>query len=144
MAPRQSDPPRDTRQVAVIAFHRGGNGVKLCLIRRKGSERWGIPKGFIDPGDSPEEAALTEAEEEAGLGGDLVGNAIGTYDYTKGNTPLTVAVYLMEVSEEQKNWQEMSFRDRRWYSLDEAMQLLMKHPVRPLLDRIKSRFARSD
>jgi ADP-ribose pyrophosphatase YjhB (NUDIX family) len=55
----QQDPAeKRPRQVAVIAVRR--NGVpELCLIRRKDSDKWGIPKGFIDPGDSPEEAALT-------------------------------------------------------------------------------------
>jgi 8-oxo-dGTP pyrophosphatase MutT (NUDIX family) len=130
---------RVVRQVAVIPFSRGRNGVRLCLIRRRDSENWGIPKGFIDPGDSPEEAALNEASEEAGLDGQLVGDVLGTYEYAKGSTPLTVAVYLMDVLQEDGAWDEMSFRERRWFSLDEAAVLLKKHPVRPLLDRVRSR-----
>ena len=49
------------RQVAVIAVRRRARDVEVCLIRRRYSARWGVPKGFIDPGDTPEEAALTEA-----------------------------------------------------------------------------------
>ena len=139
MTHKQSDETAGARQAAVLAFHRGRDGVKLCLIRRKGSESWSIPKGFIDWGDTPEEAALNEASEEAGLGGQLVGGVLGTYDYTKGGTSLTVAVYLMEALAEENTWQEMKFRERRWYWLEEARVLLTEHPVRPLLDLAKSR-----
>jgi 8-oxo-dGTP pyrophosphatase MutT (NUDIX family) len=127
-------------QVAVIAVRRGKK-VEVCLIRRKGSQKWGIPKGFIDPGDSPEQAALNEAFEEAGLRGQIVGRVVGLYDYKKRGDPFTVAVFLMEVLKEQKDWQEMRFRERRWFLLDEAALLLASHPVRPLWDRVRKRLA---
>jgi 8-oxo-dGTP pyrophosphatase MutT (NUDIX family) len=127
------------KQVAVIPYRRVGDDLTVCLIRRKHAESWGIPKGFIDPGDTPEEAALTEAFEEAGLLGELTGAAIGSYDYTKRGVPFTVAVYLMQVLEDQEEWQEMRFRDRAWYSMNEAARRLADHPVWPLWDRAKAR-----
>ena len=128
------------RQVAVIAVRRGQR-VEVCLIRRKDSQRWGIPKGFIDPGDSPEQAALNEALEEAGLCGQIVGSVIGLYDYEKRGAPFTVAVFLMEVLEEREIWREMRFRERSWFLLDEAALLLASHPVRPLWDRVRESLA---
>ena len=110
----------------------------MCLIRRKGSSKWGIPKGFIDRGDTPEQAALNEAFEEAGLSGHLIGDSIGTYEYEKAGRPLTVAVFLMAVLEEQSAWQEMSFRERRWLSVEEASSLLEGHRVWPLLDVLET------
>jgi hypothetical protein len=47
----------------------------------------------------------------------------------------TVAVYLMQVLDQRNRWQEASFRERRWTSLNDAILLLSDHPVRPLLDR---------
>jgi 8-oxo-dGTP pyrophosphatase MutT (NUDIX family) len=129
------------RQVAVVAIRRGHDGVEMCLIRRKESEKWAIPKGFIDSGDTPEQAALTEALEEAGIKGELMGGAIGTYEYVKWSAPLTVAVYVMEVLEEQASWREMKFRERSWRPVEEAAGLLASHPVLPLWDRVKSRIA---
>jgi 8-oxo-dGTP pyrophosphatase MutT (NUDIX family) len=137
---RQQQPhTRNPEQVAVIAFRRGSEDVQICLIRRKDSKAWGIPKGFIDPGDSAEQAALNEAGEEAGIGGRLLGDSIGTYDYQKRGASFTVAVYLMEVLKEQPAWLEMRFRERKWWSLAEAASLLASHPVRPLLDRVRQR-----
>ena len=124
------------RQVAAIPLRTTGSGTDVCVIRRKGSGQWGIPKGFIDPGDTREQAALNEAYEEAGLNGQIVGDSIGTYDYKKGSRTLTVAVFLMQVLEEQAKWPEMGFRERRWCTLEEARALLKNHRVRPLLNRI--------
>ena len=131
-------PPLDAgtpQQAGVIAI-RDGDEAEVCLIRRKGSEDWGIPKGTIEPGDTAEQAALNEAFEEAGLRGALVGHAIGTYDYPKWGVLLTVAVYVMEVAREEGAWQEMRIRERRWMPFEEAGLLLADHPVRPLLDRV--------
>jgi 8-oxo-dGTP pyrophosphatase MutT (NUDIX family) len=122
-------------QVAVVALRRTDGAVHICLIRRKGTRKWGIPKGFVDPGDTPEEAALNEACEEAGLTGQLIGDSIGSYEYEKRHIEYTVAVYVMEVLDEQPVWQEMRFRERRWSVLQEANALLAAHPVLPLLDR---------
>lgn len=116
--------------------------MEVCLTRRKDSEKWGIPKGFIDRGDTPEEAVLKEASEEAGLQGDLIGEPIGTYDYKKWNSTLTVLVYVMEVREEQEAWLEMRVRSRSWYPVDEAAQLLARHPVQPLWHRVTKALAR--
>jgi 8-oxo-dGTP pyrophosphatase MutT (NUDIX family) len=126
------------RQVAVVPFRRNGGEIEICLIRRMDSRKWGIPKGFIDRGDSAEQAALIEAHEEAGLRGEIVNGAIGTYAYQKWDADLVVAVYVMKVREVDRRWPEMSFRERKWTSFAKAEALLAKHPVRPLLsDAIK-------
>jgi phosphohistidine phosphatase len=124
-------------QAAAIAVRRNGEIVEVCLIRRRGSKKWGIPKGLIDPGDTPEETALNEAWEEAGLKGRLLGDAIGAYEYEKWETNLVVAVYVMEVLKQHAEWQEAGIRERSWTSFDEAARLLTNHPVRPLLDKAR-------
>jgi ADP-ribose pyrophosphatase len=123
------------QQAAAIPFCRRENGVFVCLIRRRDATFWGIPKGFVDPGDTREETALNEAWEEAGLRGQLLGEAIGTYQYVKFRGRLTVAVYVMEVLTEEPAWPEARLRERRWFRMDEAVTLLAGHPVNPLLAR---------
>lgn len=40
----------------------------VAAIRPRGrGEVWALPKGIVDPGESPAETALREAEEETGL-----------------------------------------------------------------------------
>ena len=128
------------QQAAAIAVRRNGDAFEVCLIRKKKSKTWGIPKGLVDPGDTHEETVLNEAWEEAGLKGRLIGDPVGTYEYEKWNTTFAVVVYLIEVLEENADWQEASFRERRWTSFREAASLLRNHPVRPLLDRASKFF----
>jgi 8-oxo-dGTP pyrophosphatase MutT (NUDIX family) len=129
------------QQAAAIAVRRRARSLQVCLIRRKDSRQWGIPKGVVDRGDTREETALNEAWEEAGLKGRLIGNAIGTYMYRKFNRTLRVAVYIMEVLEQADTWDEVAFRERRWTSFEKAAARLTRHPVRPLLDRARNRLA---
>src|SRR5262245_41679611 len=134
--PAATDRPQ---QAAVIAFRRGPDGTDVCLIRRRGSGKWGIPKGFIDPGHTAKEAALIEAFEEAGLEGRIVGPTVGAYRYEKWSTRLTVAVYLMEVLVQHQSWTEMKVRERRWRPLDDAGALLARHPVKAFWQKIRKR-----
>ena len=125
-------------QAAAIPMRRAGRTLQICVIRRKDANRWGIPKGLVDPGDTHEETALNEAWEEAGISGRLLGAAIGTYRYRKWGSRLTVSVYVMEVLEQAERWEESAFRQRRWVPFAEAGVLLADHPVAPLLDRAHS------
>jgi 8-oxo-dGTP pyrophosphatase MutT (NUDIX family) len=136
-----SNEKKPPSQAAVIPVRRVDGEWQVCLIRRKDSARWGIPKGCIERGEDWRQAALTEAHEEAGLGGRVVGEMIGTYEYDKGPSRLTVAVCLMEVSDERTAWHEMRRRERRWCSIEEAGVLLKNHPVSSLYDRIQPRIA---
>lgn len=131
-----------TLQAAVIPFRGAGKTLEICLIRRKGSGRkWGIPKGFIDRGETPKDAALKEAFEEAGLKGRLVGGPVGSYEYEKWGATLTVTVYLMEVKDEEDDWAEVDLRERLWTSLEEAAELLARHPVQSLIDHARGRLS---
>jgi phosphohistidine phosphatase len=133
---------RGRDQAGVIPFRRKKGAIEVCLIRNKGRKKWKIPKGFVDPGETTEQAALKEAWEEAGLKGRLSGAAIGSYAYEKWGFELTVSVYLMEVSDEEDEWEESRFRERSWESVETAFSMLKKHPVRPLLDDAAVRLER--
>ena len=121
------------QQAAAIPIRRRGSELEVCLIRKRQSGSWGIPKGTVDSGQTHEFTALNEAWEEAGLRGRLVGDALGTYEYQKYGRALTVMVFAMEVLEHHKVWLEASFRERRWVTVREAEMLLIEHPVHGFL-----------
>jgi 8-oxo-dGTP pyrophosphatase MutT (NUDIX family) len=51
-----------------VCYRPASNGVEVVLVRsRHGS--WTIPGGRIDPGEKPEQAAIRELREEAGVVG---------------------------------------------------------------------------
>jgi 8-oxo-dGTP pyrophosphatase MutT (NUDIX family) len=48
-----------------VVVRRGGGGWEACLIRV--GRAWSLPKGNLDRGETPEQAALREISEEVGL-----------------------------------------------------------------------------
>lgn len=57
---------KETSAGGVVVRRRGDRGSQFLLIH-DGHRNWGFPKGHLDPGESPEEAARREVEEETGL-----------------------------------------------------------------------------
>jgi 8-oxo-dGTP pyrophosphatase MutT (NUDIX family) len=55
----------------------------LLIVHRSlsGHPRWTLPKGGVEPGETPEQAALREVREETGHGASVV-NPLGTIAYT--------------------------------------------------------------
>ena len=125
----------------MIPFRRNGDSVSLCLITGASSQSWGIPKGTIERGDSPQDTALQEAWEEAGLKGRILGDPLGSYEYEKAGVLLTVVVYLMEVEIEAEQWEERDLRRRRWILPRDAPRVLKTHPAWPLVEKACRRLA---
>ncbi len=78
--------PRTQRQVSagggILREHDGRREVGLIARRREdGTVVWGLPKGHVEPGESPLDAALREVREETGLVGEPLGK-IGVITYT--------------------------------------------------------------
>lgn len=50
-----------------VAYRTNENGIEIAIIQMLPELRWQLPKGIIDPGETPEIAALREVREEAGI-----------------------------------------------------------------------------
>lgn len=55
-----------------VAFRRQGDRIDIALISVGENQRWQLPKGLIQPDESPEGAAIREVREEAGLETEMV------------------------------------------------------------------------
>lgn len=74
---------------------------KIVMIKRGRQPalgKWSFPSGFIEVGESPEEAALRELKEEAGVTGKILGH-IGTYyEVSEVYGDLIIVMYLVEIT----------------------------------------------
>lgn len=50
-----------------VAYRHTENEIEIAIIQMLPELRWQLPKGIIDPGETPEIAALREVREEAGI-----------------------------------------------------------------------------
>jgi 8-oxo-dGTP pyrophosphatase MutT (NUDIX family) len=57
-----------------------GDGGTIAMVRGKGSEYWLFPKGHIEDGESDEDAARREIQEEAGAGPLEYIDDLGSYE----------------------------------------------------------------
>jgi 8-oxo-dGTP pyrophosphatase MutT (NUDIX family) len=124
--------PEPIAQAAAIPFRDG----RICLVTSRNGSRWVLPKGRIDPGQTAIQAAEVEAWEEAGLIGNLLPEAVGSYRYEKLSRKYLVSVFVMEVTVEHPTWPEYKFRTREWLSIVEALKLIHEPSLRAILRTI--------
>jgi len=124
-------------QASAIPYRQRPGEIEFLLITtEKGN--WIFPKGIIDPGETPEETALKESGEEAGVAGKISGGSIGTYTYEKWGCECVVQVYLLEVDHEDPVWLESGQRRRGWFRFEVALKLVKGKALRGLLARAHS------
>ena len=105
--------PRVHQQAAVVPYRIRKARVEVALVTTSRGKGWIVPKGSVDHGERPREAAIREAEEEAGLRGVVTRKPIGRYHHVKGNGRRRVDVYLMRVTNVLERWLEDNLRRRR-------------------------------
>jgi 8-oxo-dGTP diphosphatase len=105
---------------------------QVALVHRPRYDDWTLPKGKLDPGESFEEAAVREVEEETGLRGRLV-RELPTTNYEVNGRPKIVRYWLMEVDRERPFVPNDETDELRWVPLHEALGVLTYDRDRDLL-----------
>lgn len=134
---------RQARQLAAVVPYRMRNQrVEVAVITSVNGGDWIVPKGEIEEGERPWEAAAREAEEEAGLLGVVSPRPLGGFSTGNGNRR-AIGVYAFHVSAVLRHWPEDRIRRRRWMSLQQAERCLRREfqPLIPALARRLSRQA---
>jgi 8-oxo-dGTP diphosphatase len=124
---------RVVRAAGGLVCRRGiGGQVELVLVHRPAYDDWAFPKGKLQRGESEEEAALREVEEETGLRCEL-GREVGVSSYRDARRrPKTVRYWEMTpIAGELAPANEVD--DARWVSLSDAPTVLSYPRDRDLL-----------
>src|SRR5947208_9488730 len=92
------------------------------VLRRTALGEWVFPKGWIDPGETAEQAAVREVREETGVRAEIVQFA-GNASYQDEGETRDVAYYLMRVTDSPE-WADHAGADAASFPVDEIERVL--------------------
>ena len=123
---------RDRSCVVIVPTRRAADGRKVLAL----------PKGHVDPGETPAQAAEREVREEAGVAGRLVGE-LGTvrYWYMRDGRriPKHVDFFLFEYLDGDPADHDQEVEQARWMPLEEAATALTYGGERQMAARARER-----
>lgn len=147
------------RSAGVLLYRRTGPAPEVLLVRPGGpfwrgrqGDVWQIPKGLIEAGEEPADAARRETEEELGisLGGtpeplatirQAGGKIVEAFALEQDIDPQAIRSNVFTLEWPPKSGKRASFPEveaGQWFSLEEAATAMLKSQ-RPLLDALRQR-----
>jgi 8-oxo-dGTP pyrophosphatase MutT (NUDIX family) len=122
----------------------------LAAIRPQGKPEgtWALPKGNLDPGETPAETAVREVLEETGVHGRLVeklGDVKYTYTRRDGTRVFKiVSFYLLQAGRGRlgaiADEMRIEVAEARWLPLEDAPRLLAYGGEREMAAKARDRF----
>jgi 8-oxo-dGTP pyrophosphatase MutT (NUDIX family) len=114
-----------------IVYRSNGADLEILLVTAKRTPNaWIFPKGHIEPGETPEQAALREVEEEAGVVGELEAVVGAPVVFDTPNERVRVQYFLIRMIAESAG---TDGRAKRWLPFDDAERTLTYDNTRGVL-----------
>lgn len=105
----------------------------VLVVHRPRYDDWSLPKGKLDPGETFEEAALREVEEEAGLRCEL-GDELPEVRYVDGRgRPKVVRYWRMRAVGDDMFEPNDEVDELAWWTVEDAMARLTYEHDRALV-----------
>ena len=125
-------------QYAALPYRIEAGQVWILLITSRGTRRWVIPKGWPMHGRRPQDAAATEAAEEAGIVGEVEDTPLGSYRYDKrlkgdDTSAVQVIVFPFRVQAQAEDWKEQGQRMFEWFRYQRAATLVAEPALRHII-----------
>jgi len=114
--------------------------LEVCLINPTGRRVWGLPKGGVEPGETPAETAVREVAEETGISG-VVERELGSIDYwfyardRGGRIHKTVHYFLVRATGGSTAAHDHEVEEARWLAARDALALMTYPNEREMVRR---------
>ena len=127
-----------------VAFRWKDSQPEIAIVSVKPKLRWQLPKGIVDPGESPEVTAVREVREEAGVETDRLA-LIETIEYwyrsVKYGKPVRyhkfVHFYLLQYRRGDVSEHDHEIEEARWVSFDQALEMLEFKSERDVVEKAR-------
>jgi 8-oxo-dGTP diphosphatase len=106
-----------------IIIKKDGDGVKVLVTQHSKYKGWDFPKGHLELGETSEQAALREVEEETGVKAEIIEKVGQTqyFYYEDGKKVFkTVTFFLMKFVEQGVATTAFEVSGTKWLSPDEV------------------------
>lgn len=143
--PQKSAPakPKTLEQISAggVAFRQTNSRLEVALISVAPTGRWQLPKGLIDAGETPEQAAQREVREEAGIETELLEKIktieywyFGEYKNERARFHKLVHFYLMKYADGDVADHDHEVIEARWVEASDAIKMLAFSAERKIVE----------
>jgi 8-oxo-dGTP diphosphatase len=122
------------RAAGGILLRESPGGDEVMIVFRARHQDWTLPKGKLKDGESFQEAALREVEEETGCRCNL-GSYLGMISYAQDGVPKVVMFWKMLVIEEKPRPESEEITEALWLPVPAAIQCLTYAQEKAFLTR---------
>jgi 8-oxo-dGTP diphosphatase len=127
-----------------VAHRTNGGAIEIALIKTSSEGRWQLPKGIIDPGETPEIAALREVREEAGIDCEIL-EKLDVIDYwfvdRFGDEPIRTHKYvhffnMRYITGDIADHDDEVF-ESRWVEIETAVTMLAFSTEKEIVEKVR-------
>ena len=127
-----------------VAFRKQDGRIDVALISVGEENRWQLPKGLVDKGESTEDAAIREVREEAGIETEIMTriDKVEYWYFWKENGQRIryhkfVYFYLLRYKAGDVRDHDREVNDARWVDIDNAIEMLAFDSEKKIMEKAK-------
>jgi 8-oxo-dGTP pyrophosphatase MutT (NUDIX family) len=127
-----------------VAFRKQDGRIDVALISVGADNRWQLPKGLVDKGESTEDAAIREVREEAGIDTEIVTriDKVEYWYFWKENGQRIryhkfVYFYLLRYKAGDVRDHDHEVNEARWVDIDDAIKMLAFDNEKKIMEKAK-------